>query len=139
MILNEEQAMLKDSAKDFCTNRAPIAQLRKLRDESNADGFDRDTWQSMAELGWAGIPFPEDFGGLNFGYKGLGVVTEECGRTLTASPLFATVWLVGTALNIGGSQAQKSQLLPQYREPVSSALRGRHQAPVRHPACYRHR
>jgi len=112
MILNEEQNMLKDSAKDFCTSSAPIDQLRKLRDEDNPDGFDRATWQSMVELGWAGIPWPEEHGGLDFGYKGLGVVTEETGRTLAASPLFATVWLGGTAINIGGSDAQKSELLP---------------------------
>jgi acyl-CoA dehydrogenase len=113
MILNEEQTMLKDSAKDFCSNSAPIEQLRKLRDENNADGFDRSTWSSMVELGWAGIPFPEEHGGLAFGYKGLGVVTEETGRTLAASPLFASVWVGGTAVNIGGSDAQKAALLPQ--------------------------
>ncbi|MCZ6457802.1 MAG: acyl-CoA/acyl-ACP dehydrogenase [Gammaproteobacteria bacterium] len=112
MILNEEQNMLKDSAKDFCSKSAPIDQLRKLRDEENPDGFDRDTWKSMVELGWAGIPWPEEHGGLAFGYKGLGVVTEETGRTLTASPLFATVWTGGTVINIGGSEAQKSELLP---------------------------
>ncbi len=112
MILNEEQNMLQDSAKDFCSNNAPIDQLRKLRDEENPDGFDRDTWKSMVELGWAGIPWPEEHGGLAFGYKGLGVVTEETGRTLTASPLFATVWTGGTLINIGGSDAQKSELLP---------------------------
>jgi len=112
MILNEEQNMLKDSAKDFCTNSAPIDQLRKLRDGNSADGFDRDTWKSMVELGWAGIPFPEEHGGLAFGYKGLGVVTEETGRTLAASPLFATVWVGGTAINIGGSEDQKTALLP---------------------------
>ena len=113
MILNEEQNMLKDSAKDFCTNSAPIEQLRKLRDENSPDGFDRDTWKSMVELGWAGIPFPEEHGGLAFGYKGLGVVTEETGRTLAASPLFATVWVGGTIINLGGSDAQKSELLTQ--------------------------
>ena len=113
MILNEEQNMLKDTAKEFCTEMAPIGQLRKLRDDDDPDGFDRDTWASMAELGWAGIPFPEQFGGLDFGYKGLGVVTEETGRTLAASPLFASVWVGGTALNIGGSNDQKSALLPQ--------------------------
>ncbi|MCZ6657353.1 MAG: acyl-CoA dehydrogenase family protein [Gammaproteobacteria bacterium] len=113
MILNEEQNMLKDSAKDFCTNSAPIGQLRKLRDDDSADGFDRDTWQSMVELGWAGIPFPEEHGGLAFGYKGLGVVTEETGRTLTASPLYSTVWVCGTAVNSGGSEDLKSQLLPK--------------------------
>ncbi|MEM9623597.1 MAG: acyl-CoA dehydrogenase family protein [Pseudomonadota bacterium] len=113
MILNEEQTMLKDSAKDFCGSNAPIAQLRKLRDEDNADGFDRDTWNAMVELGWAAIPWAEDHGGLAFGYKGLGVVTEETGRTLSASPLFASVWVGGTVLNIGGSEAQKADLLPQ--------------------------
>ncbi len=86
MILNDEQNMLKDSARDFVTESAPIAQLRKLRDEDNPDAFDRDTWKSMVELGWSGIPWPEDFGGLAFGYKGLGVVTEETGRTITPSP-----------------------------------------------------
>ena len=113
MILNEEQNMLKDTAKDFCTKNAPIRQLRTLRDEGSEDGFDRDTWSQMVELGWAGIPFPETFGGLGFGYKGLGVVTEETGRTLTASPLFASVWIGGTLINIGGSDEQKSELLPQ--------------------------
>ena len=113
MILNDEQNMLKDTAKEFCTEKAPIGQLRKLRDDADPNGFDRDVWASMAELGWAGIPFPEQFGGLDFGYKGLGVVTEETGRTLAASPLFASVWVCGTALNIGASDAQKTALLPR--------------------------
>ncbi len=112
MILNEEQNMLKDSARDFCTNNAPIAQLRRLRDEDNPDAFDRATWQSMVDLGWAGIPWPEEFGGLAFGYKGLGVVTEEAGRTLTASPLLGTVWVCGSAVNIGGTDEQKAAVLP---------------------------
>ena len=113
MILNDEQNMLKDTAKDFCANNAPIDQLRKLRDEDSPDGFDRATWSQMVDLGWAGIPFPEEHGGLAFGYKGLGVVTEEAGRTLAASPLYATVWLGGTIVNLGGSDAQKSSLLPK--------------------------
>ena len=113
MILNEEQTMLKDSAKDFCATNAPITQLRQLRDEENAQGFDSATWNSMVELGWAAIPWSEEHGGLAFGYKGLGVVTEESGRTLTASPLFASVWIGGTLVNIGGSQSLKSEILPR--------------------------
>ena len=112
MILNEEQTMLKDSAKDFCASNAPITQLRELRDSESADGFDQATWNSMAELGWAAIPWAEEHGGLAFGYKGLGVVTEESGRTLAASPLFASVWVGGTLVSLGGSDAQKSELLP---------------------------
>jgi len=111
MILNEEQNMLKDTAKAFCGTNAPISQLRKLRDEDSADGFDRGTWAKMVELGWSGIPWPEEYGGLAFGYKGLGVVTEETGRTLAASPLISTVWACGTAINLAGSQDQKHELL----------------------------
>ncbi len=113
MMLTEEQNMLQETAKEFCSNNAPISQLRKLRDDDHPDGFDRDTWAAIAKLGWAGIPFPEEHGGLAFGYKGLGVVTEETGRTLAASPLFASVWVGGTAIAIGGSVAQKAALLPK--------------------------
>lgn len=111
MILNEDQNILKDTAKEFCTEKAPISQLRELRDSESEMGLDKDIWKAMVDLGWAAIPFPESFGGLDFGYKGLGVVTEETGRTLAASPLFSTVWVCGTAVNIGGTEEQKSDLL----------------------------
>ena len=113
LVLNEEQNMLKDAAKDFCTNSMPITQLRKLRDDKDESGFDRDTWQQMVELGWAGITIPEKFGGLGFGHMGMGVVMEECGRTLAASPLLATAVLGANAILHGGSQEQKSELLEQ--------------------------
>ena len=44
LVLNEEQNMLKDAAKDF-TNNTPITQLRRLRDEKDDSGFDTDTWR----------------------------------------------------------------------------------------------
>lgn len=112
LVLNEEQSMLRDSAKDFCTNNAPITQLRQLRDDNNENGYDQNTWQQMIELGWTSITVPEEFGGLGFGYLGLGVVLEECGRTLTASPLLSTA-IGAEAIAAGGSDAQKSELLPQ--------------------------
>ncbi|MEM8918522.1 MAG: acyl-CoA dehydrogenase family protein [Pseudomonadota bacterium] len=105
--------MLKDAAKDFCTNNTPITQLRKLRDEKNDKGFDSATWQQMVELGWAGITIPEEFGGLAFGFKGLGIVMQECGRTLTASPLLATAVLGTSAVLHGGTDKQKEQILGQ--------------------------
>ena len=113
LVLNEDQNMLKDSAKSFCADNTPISQLRQLRDSKDENGFDKDTWRQMVELGWTGITVPEEFGGLGFGYMGLGVVMEECGRTLTASPLFATAVLGTSAILHGGSQEQKSELLGQ--------------------------
>ena len=113
LVLTEDQQLIRDTAKDFCTTQAPISQLRKLRDSQSADGFDRDTWQKMTALGWPGIIFPERLDGSGFGYFGLGVILEQTGRTLTASPLFASVVLGGSALLLGGNAMQQHHLIPK--------------------------
>jgi len=112
MILNEEQNMLRDSARDFVRDRGPVSALRKLRDEENPKGYDTDLWREMAELGWAGVIIPEEFGGADFGFQGLGVVMEETGRTLMASPLMSTIVLGSSALLLGGTDSQKTAFLP---------------------------
>ncbi len=87
LTLNDEQTMLKNGAHEFFKERMPVKALRELRDKDVADGFDRALWAEMAALGWAGILIPEQFGGADFGYKGMGQVMEEAGRSLAASPL----------------------------------------------------
>jgi len=113
LILNEEQTLLKDSARDFISEKAPLSSLRKLRDEQNETGFSKDLWREMVDMGWAGICIPEEFGGLDFGFLGLGVVLEETGRTLAASPLVSSILLGATAITLGGNDEQKKTLLPQ--------------------------
>ena len=112
LVLNEEQRLLRDTAKDFLGKHAPVAALRQLRDAHDPIGYSPDLWRQMAEMGWASIILPEAYGGLDFGFLGLGVVLEECGRTLTASPLFATAVVGASALLLGGNEEQKHALLP---------------------------
>ena len=64
LVLNEEQQMLKDAAAGFLAEKATVAHLRALRDSSDELGFDTGTWAEMAQMGWAGIAIPEEFGGL---------------------------------------------------------------------------
>jgi len=113
LVLNEEQSFLKDTAKDFLASNAPIEALRKLRDDKDETGYSQELWEQMVELGWASIILPEEYGGLDFGFTGLGVVFEEAGRKLTASPLFASAVVGASTLLLGGSEAQKEELLPQ--------------------------
>lgn len=113
LVLNEEQRLLKDTAKEFLKQNAPVASLRALRDSKNALGYSAELWQQMAELGWTGIILPEQYDGLDFGFLGLGAIIEESGRTLTASPLLATVVLGASGIMLGGSERQKRELLPQ--------------------------
>jgi alkylation response protein AidB-like acyl-CoA dehydrogenase len=112
LVLNEDQQMFRDAAKRFVAERAPVAQLRKLRDQNDGVGFDRDVWKEMAHMGWAGVLVPEEYGGAGFGYVGAGLIAEEIGRNLSATPLLSTSVLAVTALVRGGSPAQREALLP---------------------------
>ncbi|TNE41349.1 MAG: acyl-CoA dehydrogenase [Alphaproteobacteria bacterium] len=116
LVLDEEQTILKDSAKAFFADQAPVTAFRKLRDEKDETGFSRELWRAMAEMGWAGIVIPEAYGGLEYGFQGLALVLEEQGRTLAASPLVSTVLLGAGTLMEAGSEAQKSALLPKIAE-----------------------
>jgi alkylation response protein AidB-like acyl-CoA dehydrogenase len=67
----------------------------------------------MAEMGWTGVIIPEAYGGSDFGYLSLGLILEETGRTLTASPMLATALAAASAVILGGSEAQKEAWLPK--------------------------
>ncbi len=113
LVLTEEQSMLRDSARGLITDKAPVAHLRQLRDNKDADGFSRALWKTFAEMGFAGLLVPEQFGGSGLGCVEAGVVMEEIGRTLMPSPFLATAVLGASALLRGGSTAQQSTYLPK--------------------------
>jgi alkylation response protein AidB-like acyl-CoA dehydrogenase len=110
--LTDEQQLLRDSAAAFVRDNSSLKRIRALRDSKDADGFSRELWKKMAELGWLGIVFPEEHGGLGLGYKELALVLEEFGKGLMPEPWMSTVLLGGTAVWRGGSAAQGAAVLP---------------------------
>lgn len=110
LILTEEQTMLQDAADGFLNEQAPIAHLRKLRDERDADGVSRDLWRAFGEMGFAGVIIPEALGGMGLGAVEAGVIAESLGRTLTPSPYLGSSILSAKVLIDGGSQAQQAWL-----------------------------
>ena len=110
--LSDEQILLRDSAAAFVRDHSSLRRIRALRDSSDGDGFSRELWARIAALGWLGIPFAEADGGLGLGLKELALVLEEFGKGLLPEPLLSTVLLGGTAIQRGGSDAQRAALLP---------------------------
>lgn len=106
LYLNDEQTMLRDTAKDFVAEHAPVAHLRSLRDANDPTGFSRDLWKQFAEMGLNGVLVPEDQGGLGLGHVEAGVVLEEIGRNLAPSPFLATAVAAVEALK-GSAQAAR--------------------------------
>ena len=114
--LTEEQAMLKDQASAWVTNQSPVQQFRDMRDSGVAEGFTPATWSAIVELGWTGILIPEAYGGSDLGYLTFGVVLEELGRQLAASPLFASALVGASGVLLGGSDTQKQAILPRIND-----------------------
>jgi alkylation response protein AidB-like acyl-CoA dehydrogenase len=111
LVLTEEQQLLRDTATQFFQERLPVANLRKLRDTKDATGFDRAAWKEMTDLGFAGILISEKYGGTEFGPVGLGLVLEQAGRTLAATPITSTVLLCGSAVQLAGNATQRQEIL----------------------------
>jgi acyl-CoA dehydrogenase len=110
LVLTEEQSMLQKAARDFVASRTPLARNRKIIE--NGDGFSRETWQEMAKLGWLGLTVKEEHGGSGLGHRFLMVLLEELGRALVPEPFLSTVLLGATAIELGGSKAQRALHLP---------------------------
>lgn len=108
---SDEQRLLADSARDFLAARSPVSVQRRLRDDAVTMGFEPQLWREAVELGWSAIPFPEEFGGLDFGCKGLGPIFESLGRNLSATPLLSSVVLGGSLMHLAGNSAQQTHWL----------------------------
>ena len=113
LALNEEQRMLRDTARDFLQNDAPVNLMRQLRDENNEKGYSDELWQKMIEMGWAAVAIPEQYDGLGFGFVGAGAILQEAGKTLANSPFLNTVALGAAAIIHGGNEDQKERFLPK--------------------------
>ena len=111
-VLTEEQSMLRDAARTWTQDKSPVSALRRLRDSGSELGYDPAVFAEMAEMGWTGVIIPEEYGGSDFGYLSLGLVLEETGKTLTASPLLSSALAAASAIILGGTDAQKAAWLP---------------------------
>ncbi len=107
--LTEEQQLLKSSAREFFSAECPSAEVRRLMETETA--HDAALWRKMAEQGWTGLPFPEEYGGMGLGLVDLAAACEEMGQALVPGAFLATVPLAGTAIYAAGSDGQKKKYL----------------------------
>lgn len=132
-VLNEEQTMLRDMVREWSDKESPVTAFRKMRAAAPVEGYDPAAWQALSEMGVAGIVIPEAFGGTAFGYLSLGLVLEQLGRNLAASPLAATS-AAASAIALGGSDAVKAEWLPRIASGEVVATLAVDEGPIHDPA-----
>ena len=107
--LNEEQEMLRSSAREFLAEQCPKSLVRNMAEDEK--GCPVELWKQMAELGWIGLVFPEVYGGSESSFLDLTVLLEEMGRACLPGPFFSTVVLGGLTILDSGDEEQKRDLL----------------------------
>ena len=108
---NDEQELLRSTARKFLDNECSSEVVRRLMD--GAEGMTPELWKKIAEQGWLGLIFPEAYGGMGLGFVDLTVLMEEMGRAVMPGPFFSTVLLGGLAVLEAGTEAQKKAWLPE--------------------------
>ena len=108
LLETEDETMLRDSARGFLADAAPVANLRANRDQGRP--FDTGLWREMAQMGWAGVLVPEAQGGADMGHRAAGILAEEMGRTLAASPFISSAVMAATTLRAAASQQAEQAL-----------------------------
>ncbi|MBM4462766.1 MAG: acyl-CoA dehydrogenase [Chloroflexi bacterium] len=108
--LNDEQEMLRKSARDFLESECPKSVVKQL--EESDSGYSPQLWKKMAQLGWMGILIPEEYGGVGWTLIEEAILFEEFGRAAMPGPMFAT--LTGTLVVLeSAAEGLKKNLLPQ--------------------------
>ncbi len=109
--LSEEQEMLKTMAREFLATECTKEWIKAMAEDEK--GYTPELWHKIAEMGWLGLPFPEQYGGMGMNYIDLMILLEEMGRACLLGPYFATVMLAGYALMQAGSEEQKKEIIPR--------------------------
>jgi len=84
--LDPDQEALREGLRSFCEGRVPVEQLAELE---KTQGFDRDLWRELAEMGVFGLRIAEAEGGVGLGTADAVLVFSELGRRVVPGP---TLW-----------------------------------------------
>jgi alkylation response protein AidB-like acyl-CoA dehydrogenase len=109
--LTQSQKMLSKTARDFLERECPKALVREM--ETDDKGYSPQLERKMADLGWFGLVFPEEYGGSEGDFTDLLVLLEEMGQALLPSIFFPTVVLGGLPILEIGNEEQKQLFLPK--------------------------
>lgn len=107
--LSEEHAMLRKTVRDFA--KKEVEPTAAERDEE--ERFDRHLFDRMGELGLAGIPWPEEDGGIGSDFISYVIAVEELSRVCasTGVTLSAHVSLASWPIYKFGNPEQKQKFL----------------------------
>lgn len=110
-ILTDEQQALVAAVRDFCARECGTREQRDALTEEGAEPHNDAVSRRMGELGWLGIGFEEELGGVGGGAVDMCLFLEETQRGLAPIGGIGPTWIVGHAVQRYGSAAQRATIV----------------------------
>ena len=107
---SEETKMLKSNAEKFMKEKSPSSFVKNILKEER--GFSEALWKEMADLGWLGLVYGDQYGGSGGDFFDLFVLFEEMGKAVLPSPFFCSAVFAGLLINEAGDESVKKEYLP---------------------------
>ena len=111
---SDDQKLLRDQAQRFVREHYGFEARRAL--VATEQGWSDENWARFADLGWLGMTFPEEHGGLGLSAVETMILMEAFGNGLVAEPYLSTVVMGAGAVAMAGSEAQRQEILPEVAE-----------------------
>jgi len=110
--LSDEQRMMQQSVAGLLARELPPQRMRALDEASE---FPHQAYDALAQAGWMGLPYREEYGGLGGSRTDLAVLVEAIGRhsESLASAYLSTVIYGGMHLQTSGSEFLRQTYIPK--------------------------
>ncbi|MEU8800599.1 acyl-CoA dehydrogenase family protein [Spirillospora sp. NPDC048819] len=105
----EDQELIADTARELLESRAASAGARAVA--GDPAGYSAALWKEMVDLGWTGLAFPEEHGGVGGDFLDVCLLFEQLGYAQVPSPLLASVACCGMPVARFGTSEQKERWL----------------------------
>src|SRR6266705_1928563 len=108
---NEEHLQIRSSVREFVDREVrPIADALDNAEQE----IPTSVIGKMAELGYFGLIFPPEYGGMGLDTLSMAIVTEELSRGwLSVGSVMTRMIITGTLIMANGTEAQKKKFLPK--------------------------
>jgi alkylation response protein AidB-like acyl-CoA dehydrogenase len=109
--LTEHQQLLQQNVRSFMQRRLPRGTLVALH--RSGTGYQAETWNMIAALGWLGLLIPADYRGGGASLTDAAVLYEEFGRGPLPGPFFSSGVLSALTVLEAGAEEQRQRILPE--------------------------
>jgi alkylation response protein AidB-like acyl-CoA dehydrogenase len=121
LLYSEVEEELRSAVRRVLEDRSPWTAV--LARAGTDEPYDRALWRVLAtEVGCAGLPVPEKFGGHGASWREAAVVAEELGRAVAPVPHLGTALAAATLLATAGDDATDDGLLAALASGQTTAV-----------------